>query len=151
MSHDQTIDTLNDLIETCKDGEFGFQASADHVQSQELRNLFTARALECRNAAAELQTCVSRLGGRPEQDGSTSGAVHRGWVAVRGTLSGYTDVAMLEECERGEDVAKARYAKALKNDDLPEPVREIVERQYQGVLHNHDQVRQWRDRLRATV
>ena len=26
MSNDDIIDTLNDLIETCKDGEYGFHA-----------------------------------------------------------------------------------------------------------------------------
>lgn len=150
MTQDDIVDVLNDLIETCKDGEYGFQSSAEHVKSSELRNVFTARAAECQTAAAELQLLVSQFGGSPETGGSASGAVHRGWVAVRGTLSGYTDLAMLEECERGEDVAKARYQSALK-EELPEMVRTIVERQYQGVLRNHEQVRNLRDRFRAAA
>jgi hypothetical protein len=31
MDNDDVIDTLNKLIETCKDGEFGFRACAEHV------------------------------------------------------------------------------------------------------------------------
>ena len=108
------VDVLNDLIETCRDGEYGFQACADHVKSPDIRTLFLARAGDCKTAVSDLQLLVSQCGGKPDDSGSISGAVHRGWVAVRGTLSGYTDVAMLEECERGEDVAKARYKKALE-------------------------------------
>ena len=55
---------------------------------------------------------------------------------------------MLEEAERGEDNAKARYSKALQKD-LPQNVRLVVERQMQGVQRNHDQVKMLRDQLRA--
>lgn len=148
MTNDDAIDLLNDLVENCRDGEYGFKACAEHSQSAELQDVLQARARECNSAALELQALVAQLGGKPETSGTTSGAMHRGWVAVKGTLAGYTDLAMLEECERGEDVAKARYQKALA-EDLPIAVRLVVERQYQGVLRNHDQVRMLRDRFRA--
>lgn len=48
---------------------------------------------------------------------------------------------MLAECERGEDVAKLSYETALKKD-LPPAIKTIVQRQYEGVLQNHDRVRQ---------
>lgn len=148
MTNADVIDVLNDLIETCRDGEYGFKACSEHTQSVELRELFQSRARECNGAALELQTQVTQMGGTPESSGSASGAVHRGWVAVKGTLSGYSDLAMLEECERGEDVAKARYKKALEQD-LPVDIQMIVTRQFDGVVRNHDQIRLLRDRMRA--
>lgn len=150
MERDDIIDVLNDLIENSRDGQYGFNTCAEHVKSPELRDIFLARATACQTAVSELQVLVSECGGTPDDGGSISGAMHRGWVAVRGTLSGYTDVGMLEECERGEDVAKARYQSALK-EELPEMVRTIVERQYQGVLRNHEQVRNLRDRFKAAA
>jgi uncharacterized protein (TIGR02284 family) len=69
---------------------------------------------------------------------------------VKGTLAGYSDKAMLEECERGEDAALARYRDALK-EDLPPTCRTVVERQYEGVKRNHDQIRTLRDRARAAT
>ncbi len=150
MQQDDIVSVLNDLIETSRDGQYGFQTCGEHAKNPELRSLFLARASECEAAAADLQLLVSQCGGKPDEGGSFSGAVHRGWVAVRSTLTGYTDLRLLEECERGEDVAKARYKKALENA-LPEPVRSIVERQFQGVLRNHDQVRMLRDRFRAAA
>ena len=104
---------------------------------------------ECRAAGLELQTLIRQLGGKPDEGGSVSGALHRGWVSVRGTLSGYSDQAMLDECERGEDAALARYRKALKGN-LPAAIRSVVERQAQGAQRNHDQVKALRDALKAS-
>lgn len=149
MDKDDVIDTLNDLIETCKDGAYGFRASAEHVKSPELRVTFTDRAKECDIGASELQQLVAQCGGKPDTSGSATGAVHRGWVAAKGALTGYSDLAMLEECERGEDAAVARYRKALETN-LPPEVRTVVERQFQGVKRNHDLVRDLRNRAKAT-
>ena len=69
-------------------------------------------------------------------------------VSVKAALSSNDDKAVLEECERGEDAAVARYRKALQSP-LPAHVRSIVERQAQGAQRNHDEVRALRDRARA--
>ncbi len=148
--NDDTVDTLNDLIETCRDGEYGFAACAEYCQSPSLKTLLLKREAECGNAAEELQSLVLKLGGRPETGGTATGALHRGWVAVRGTLSGYTDKSMLEECERGEDVALAAYRKALKHV-FPAEVRAIVEGQLQGARRNHDQIKALRNEATRRV
>jgi uncharacterized protein (TIGR02284 family) len=148
MEHNDVVKTLNKLIETSKDGEYGFRSSGEHVKSPQIRELFMKRAEECRQAAAELQSLVVQHGGSADDGGSASGAMHRGWVAVKGALAGYSDLAMLEETERGEDVALASYRRALEQD-LPPNVRQVVERHLQGVQRNHDQVRMLRDQARA--
>ncbi len=150
MSNDDVIDTLNDLIETCKDGEYGFTSCQEHAKSSALQSLLAQRAGDCAQAARELQSQVTQLGGNPDTGGSATGALHRGWVSVRSTLTGHNDTAMLEECERGEDKALARYRDALKQD-LPPGVRTVVERQYEGVKRNHDLIRAMRDRSKASV
>ncbi len=147
---DDVIDTLNDLLESSRDGEFGFTECAEHVKAQDIKTLLLRHADECRGAAAELAAQIRQLGGEPDEGGTASGAIHRGWVSVRNALTGYTDLAMLEECERGEDAALARYRKALKEDDLPAGIRALIERQAQGAQRNHDQIKAMRDALKAT-
>jgi uncharacterized protein (TIGR02284 family) len=146
MDTEDTIDTLNDLIETSKDGEYGFRASAEYMRDPQVKQLFLNRADECARAVSELQALVVQCGGEAEDSGSAAGAMHRGWVAVKATLSTYDDKAVLEEAERGEDNAMARYRKALKQP-LPAGVKLIVERQMQGVQRNHDQVKMLRDSI----
>lgn len=149
MQQDDIIGVLNDLIEISRDCQYGFQSCAEHTSSA-IRDALLARATECQSAASELQVLVSQYGGKPDRGGTVIGAMHRGWVAVRGTLAGFTDLRMLQECERGEDVAKAHYLKAMEKT-LPEPMRSIVERQYQGVLSAHDQIKLMRDQCRKAA
>lgn len=145
---DPTIATLNELIETCKDGEYGFRACAEQAQSDTLKTLFDRRSQECGAAATQLQAHVSELGGKPENRGTAMGAMHRGWVAVKTKLVSYDDLAVLEECERGEDTALESYREALRQD-LPARIANLVELQYQGVKQNHDEIRRLRNELRA--
>jgi hypothetical protein len=60
------------------------------------------------------------------------------------------DDAVLAECERGEDIARKTYEDAL-NKGLPADVRSMVERQYQGVRHHQDRVRQLRGAVSSTL
>lgn len=149
MDSKDVIKTLNNLIETSKDGEYGFRSSAEHAQSSAMKQLFLSRAEECRQAAAELQTLVLQYGGKAETEGSASGTLHRGWVAVKSALAGKSDLSMLEEAERGEDAALAQYRDALRDELLPADARSLVQQQYQGVKRNHDQIRNLREQARA--
>jgi uncharacterized protein (TIGR02284 family) len=147
-SNDDVISTLNDLLETCRDGEYGFSTSAEHTQTADLKSLLTRHAQECRTAGQELQALIRQMGGEADDGGSVSGALHRGWVSVRGVLSGHSDQSMLDECERGEDAAVASYRKALKQD-LPPAIRTVVEKQAQGAQKNHDEIKALRDSLKG--
>jgi uncharacterized protein (TIGR02284 family) len=145
---DDVIDVLQDLVECSLDGEYGFRACAEQASSADLKSIFLQRADDCRRAVEELDEQIRACGGKPPEHGSVAGAVHRGWVAVKTTLTTYDDKAVLEEAERGEDNAKARYMKALKAP-LPAQVKLVVERQMQGVQRNHDQIKMLRDQYRA--
>ena len=140
MDKDDVIDTLNDLIETCKDGEEGFRTCAEDIKRTDLKSIFERAAQRCGESARELQAEVQRLGGKPETKSSFAGSAHRRWVDIKSAITGKDDAAVLAECERGEDVAKLSYQKALEKD-LPPDVHGIVQRQYQGVLEHHDMVR----------
>src|SRR3954470_11174851 len=146
---DTTISVLNDLIETSKDGERGFEKSARDSANPELKTIFMEGARRCREAVQQLQALVRANGGDPDTAGSVSGAIHRGWGSLREAVTTRDDEAILEEVERGEDYAKDQYRKAL-DENLPAPVREVVDRQYRGVIANHDRVRALRDRYHAS-
>jgi len=152
MNSSSIVNTLNGLIETCKDGEYGFRNSAEHARSAQLQQVFWTLASDYRQAVMDLQSLVIQHGGTAEDSGSTGGALHRGWIAVKNALTGHTDLSILDECERGEDITLESYRKALKKD-LPIAERSIVEEQYENVKHHHTQVRNLRDdaRVAATV
>jgi uncharacterized protein (TIGR02284 family) len=143
----EVVDILNDLLETSRDGEYGFRTCAEEVKSPEMKRLFTERAASCAQAASELSQLIIANGGKPAEGGTATGAIHRGWVHVKGMVGANSELSMLEECERGEDAAMARYRKALRYN-LPPDVRGVVERQAEGAQRNHDQIKVLRDQAR---
>ena len=143
------VDVLKDLVECTKDGEYGFRECAEQATSQDLKSTFLQCAEDCRRSAQELNDLVRQHGGSAEDSGSALGAMHRGWVSLKSKLTTYDNKAVLEEAERGEDNAKARYTKALQKN-LPASVRLVVERQMQGVRQHHDRIKMLRDQYRAS-
>ncbi|MBX8487229.1 PA2169 family four-helix-bundle protein [Pseudomonas cichorii] len=147
----ESIDLLNDLIETSKDGQKGFETSAEDLKNPLLKSFFQTRASECGVAVSELQAEVRSLGGEPETSSSAAGSLHRVWVDLKAALTGQSDEAILNEVERGEDHALAAYKKALEKaqeKSLPANVVALVRKQLDGTQRNHDKVKSLRDQVR---
>ena len=140
MDKDKVISTLNNLVETCKDGQDGFRTAADGVKNSELVSLFNTYSQQRGQFASELQNEVRSLGGDPEKAGSTAAALHRGWINIKSTVTGEDEGAVISECERGEDSAVKAYEEALQ-EDLPTNVRATVEAQFAKVKEAHDRIR----------
>lgn len=143
-TNDDTISTLNGLIEVCKDGENGFRTAAEGVKTADYRTLFSTYAQQRAQFASELQAEVRRLGGDPEKTGSIAASLHRGWINIKSTVTGEDEGAVLAECERGEDSAVSNYQDAMKAN-LPADVNTVVQRQYAQIKEAHDRVRALRD------
>ena len=144
MDSKKITSTLNDLIETCRDGQNGFREATENVKSPDLKAFLNEVATERAQFVNELQLEVRRLGGEPETTGSAAGALHRAWIDIKGTLAGKDDHTILVECERGEDSAVEAYTDALKQG-LPPAIHQTVERQYQSIKQVHDRVKKMRD------
>lgn len=136
-SDTEVISTLNNLIETCRDGQEGFRTAAEGVKSAELRELFQRYSQQRSGFADELQGEVRRLGGEPEQTGSIVASLHRGWMGLRAALEGGDDRAILSECERGETQALETFRSAL-GADMHASVRSMVERQFAEIKEAHN-------------
>ena len=142
----ETISTINDLIETLKDGQEGFRKAAEAVKDPELKSLFNEFSLQRSRFVGELQNDAIGLGeSNPEKHSSAAGAMHRAWIDLKSAITKHDDHAILAECERGEDSAIKEYQKAMEEENLAAPVREIVSRQYAEVKSAHDRIKQLRD------
>jgi uncharacterized protein (TIGR02284 family) len=143
-SNDDVISTLNGLIETCKDGQNGFQEAAEGVERSDLKSLFYEFSQQRAQFAGELQSLVQSLGGDPENTGSMAAALHRGWINIKSAVTGKDEAAILNECERGEDSAKDTYKDALKQP-LPANILETIQTQYVAIQSAHDRVKALRN------
>jgi uncharacterized protein (TIGR02284 family) len=149
-TNDDVISLLNSLIETCKDGEQGFKEAAEGVERSDLKSTFYEYSQQRSQYAGVLQGLVRSLGGNAENDGSISGAMHRGWINIKSAVTGQDEAAILNECERGEDFAKEAYEDALKTS-LPANVEDVLRQQSQGVQAAHNRIRELRNSERRAA
>jgi uncharacterized protein (TIGR02284 family) len=150
MDENNAVSVLKNLIETCKDGEKGYQDAAEHVKRSDLKSYFLEQSAERGRFARELEGQLAKVG-EPDKkvSGSASAAMHRAWIDTKVALGG-GDKTILESVEAGEDNAKETYQKAL-GGTLPAGTAEIVRRQAESVQRAHDKVRGLRDAAKAAA
>jgi uncharacterized protein (TIGR02284 family) len=137
---DETASTLNELIQTSKDGENGFRAAAESVEDSNLGHLFESYAQQRAEFAAELQLEVRRLAQDPVDTGHAAAALHRSWLDIKAGLTGRDEATIIAECERGEAAALEKYRVALEAD-LPSDIHMIAQRQFLEVQKAHEHIR----------
>jgi uncharacterized protein (TIGR02284 family) len=147
--HRASLAILNLLIASCRDAEQGFQTAAGDSISGEYAEQFVLYAKQRGQFVRELQARVRELGGEPADSGTVAGVVHRGWMDLKSAAASSELHALLQECERGEDITTSTYRDALQSDRLDPESRRIVQRQYEAVQAVHDRVKQLRDRAAA--
>ncbi len=144
----ETVSVLNHLIEICEDGCQGYRQAAEHIDHPGLSRTFSKYSQQRAEYAAELRDQVRRMGGEPEDGGTVTGALHRGWTSLKTALAGDNLESVVTECEREEDRVLEEYKDALEKQ-LPTDARALVEKQYYGVKEGHDEMRSLEVRLES--
>ena len=143
MENTEINKVLNNLVETLKDGEYGFTTASKDVKDPTLKAQFKDFASQRTSLAAELSREIQREGQKAEESSSIAGTVHRGWINLKSALGG-GEKSILNEAERGEDYAVKAYKDALK-EPLPQNIAKLLEGQYATVKSTHDKVKALRD------
>lgn len=133
------LDIIENLIQTCRDGEEGYRSAAEHTKNAELRDFFNRQSMERAQFAGELQTLARELGEtNPSRSPSMASTLHRAWFGLKQKFGG-GEASLLESVEAGEEDARKAYQEAL-SADLPIAVRAIVERQAERIAVAYDRV-----------
>lgn len=140
MQSDHAVKVLNSLIETTLDSANGYREAAENAQEGQLKTMFAERARRRQDLASQLQQEVRSFGGEPEQDQSMLGKAHNKFVDLKNAITGGSEKAVIDEVERGEDVIKAKFEKALEDDDLPTEARQAVTIAFESIRADHDQI-----------
>lgn len=139
-----TLEMIDKLIGTCRDGQEGYRDAAENTKTPELKELFNRQSLERARFAGELENVAQHLGeSDPDRGTSMANKLRRAWIDLKHTL-GAGDASILDSVEAGEDSAKKAYQEALQAA-LPSDVHAIVERQSVSIFAAHDRVRALRD------
>ena len=147
MEAKATQSLLNELITTLKDGQKGYADAMTDVEDSHLKELFKKYSAQRASYVTELEDQMFKLDLKPDTNEGSSvvGAIHHVWIDLKSAVTGKDNHAILAECERGEDVAKKAYETALKAQDLPGALHSVIEKQSQGVLAAHNEIKALRD------
>ncbi|MFK7936908.1 MAG: PA2169 family four-helix-bundle protein [Saprospiraceae bacterium] len=129
MENSKAIDALNDLITKNYDAERGYQEAAEDVDDILLKSYFHQRARNRYDFGHDLKDEIRTLGGKPEKGTSVAGDLHRVWMDIKSSFTSQDEVAILNECKRGEEYAIEEYEEALKNNELPISARTLISSQ----------------------
>ena len=147
---EKAMDVINDLIKINNDRAAGFEKAGTDLEGDNngLIPVFNKLAVESQQYVVELTDIAQQYGGEAAEGTSTSGDLHRAWIDVKAVFTGHDLLAVLNECERGEDAAKAAYREALdpENELSPELVQ-VLQIQQQGITEGHDQIKSLRDQV----
>ena len=141
MSADEKA--ARELVETLKDGQKGFAASAEKLADSERPEWAkTMRRLEQQRAqfAQEIVAMGHQYGDDVNEGGSALGTAHRGWLSLKDALTGDKPSGVLDAAVQGEDHTVSEYEKALK-EDLSEGFRTVVQRQHGEIVAARDEVK----------
>jgi uncharacterized protein (TIGR02284 family) len=145
MNDYDAISVLDNLVETCKNGEEGFKTAAEALEkNSSLKSTLEQYSQQRASFAEELNGLVTNFGGSRKDSGTVAGTLHQGWINLKAAVTGGDEGSILSECERGEDAAKEAYQSALENP-MPPEVATVVRRQFEAILEAHRTIKGLRD------
>jgi len=140
--------TINHLIDTAKDGENGFLAAARDCTNSDLKHLFSQLSRERAVFSTKLKPFVEKSD-IDSEPGTLAAAVHRGWINLKSTVASRENLAVLEECERGEEYAQQQYTDALATLELGHAT-DTVQSQADSIRKSHNRVKSFLTKFQVT-
>lgn len=125
---------LNLLLARNVDGEKGYAFASEHIKNENFKNFLEAYANQRRKYADELIERMDELGVEPNETSSALGSIHKAILELRTKMASNADKVIMEECERGEDMAISDYLKVLKSDELDPDTLKLVMKQRDKIM-----------------
>lgn len=133
MSNEAIVRELNHLLTRNYDSEKGYTILKNESKHPLLRAYFQEKIAHRYHYGHQIKDLIRGLDGEVDKGGSIEGGLHRTWLDIKAYATGNDEEALLEEVERGEKVYLGAYDKFLELPDLPDHIRNIIERQRQSV------------------
>jgi uncharacterized protein (TIGR02284 family) len=130
-----TANTLVHVLETLQDGAAGFEEAAgivDDMDRPELAAILRSFAVQRAKYHSELKALMVEVGLEVSSHGSVSGALHRGWMGLKGIAAGDDPLGVLGVVEQGEEHAVSVYERAC-GSPLPRRVLHVLEQQFSEI------------------
>jgi uncharacterized protein (TIGR02284 family) len=132
---------VNKLVETCLDTKRGFELASQHVNDKRLKVELREYGRQRQEFADELRAALAQF----ESDDNSvmtqlfSGVMHSGWNDLKRVIAGDDRHRLLDNCVRADQAAIETYCDAVSLQ-LPEPLNDLIENQYESVQRIYDRI-----------
>lgn len=143
----EVVSKIKKLIQTNTDRVAGYQKALEHTNDPHLKSIFEQNRDQSSRYLSELRPIVSQFGSESELNTSTGGDLFRGWMDIKDAFSANSSKAVLQWCEKGEDVAKKNYEEVVTDTDhrFDPSIEELITKQQAGIISMHDLIKSLRD------
>jgi uncharacterized protein (TIGR02284 family) len=144
ISLEKVESALRELIETLHGGQEGYLEFGARLHDPRAKRLFLAETQRRAKYAAELENELHRMGVHDVKEVASRAAKLRHlWGEVQAHLAG-DQKALMSAAEKSDEIAMKAYANALKQE-LPLPLRQMLDRQLAHIQRSHDEVKALHD------
>ncbi|PRY50375.1 uncharacterized protein (TIGR02284 family) [Arcticibacter pallidicorallinus] len=109
---------LQRLYRILQDGHKGYTEAAEHVKSPDLKILFEKIASERAVLVNQMGAKMAEFGYTPDDHEDALGALHRGWMNLKASLTSNTDQNILESCRNADQAALDAFDDVLQGEIL---------------------------------
>lgn len=135
------ISALNTIITALYDGENGFKEAADTVENSALATRFRNLSQQRYDFGHAIKPFIKQLGGEVDKGGSPTASAHRVWIDFKTNFTGNDEVAVLNECVRGEESALKTYQEVIIDEKIPAAARAVLREQLDAITSSLNDMR----------
>jgi uncharacterized protein (TIGR02284 family) len=141
---DKVESTLKELVETLIEGHEGYKELGARLQNAQVKRLFLEETQRRAEYAAELENELHRMGVHDVKvHPSHRSKARLRWGEIQASLAG-GQKALLSTAEKADEATQEVYTDALRQE-LPLPLRQMLEQQLTHIRRSHDEVRALHD------
>ena len=137
----RAVQTLNDLMAVCHDGQNFYEYALTHTHDPTLRDVFSDMLRIRKDVITDLAACVAREGEQPVTDHSTFvGVLRQSYTKLKKTLSLNGDATLVAALEETEDRTLEAFQQAL--EEVTDPtIRQLLTRHHEIDRKTHERMR----------
>lgn len=128
-SEQNLIDTLQELTQFVNDGRAGYEQAAKESTNPQHQQLYQSLSDQRAEFARELNQAIQEHGGQAQTHTTAKGKIYRQWMDLKAAVTSKDEVSIISSNLHGEEWAQKAYAQALAQSDLPDPLRQLIQRQ----------------------
>ncbi len=138
----QIVSTLQQVTQFINDAQVTYEQSVKETQEPMLQRLYRLLLSQRAAFATELNQIIQNHHGEAETGTSEKSQLYRQWLDFKADCSTEKENSLIDLNLYGEEWIQKAYQEALEKESLPQPIRQLLERQRQACQQAYEQLQQ---------